>query len=116
MIAQESPFQTEEQKQMHLEFWKLNRVNVECCQKMHQLRKDFCKTLPFKVGDYVIFDSWMKRQGWITRMMMDEFFGHIHIYFNPQKKDGTSSKREELTSINILTEMDKVIISTPPEQ
>ena len=69
----ESPFKTEEQKEMLREFYRLNQIHLDCTSKMHQLRKDFCKTLPFKVGDYVIFDKWIKRQGWITRMFMNEF-------------------------------------------
>lgn len=109
-------FQTEVQKQMHREFWELSQVMVDSSSKMLNLRKKFCNTLPFKVGDYVIFDSWMKRQGWITRMIMNEFFDHIYIYFNPPKKDGTPSKREELTSINVFSELKKVVISNPPTQ
>ena len=106
----ESPFKTEEQKEMHREFYRLNQIHLDCTSKIFQLRKDFCKTLPFKVGDYVVFGRWMKRQGWITRMIMDEFFTSIIIYFNPPKKDGTPSKREESTSINIMSELDLIII------
>ena len=108
-MLKESPFRTEEQKRMHREYWELNRVNVECCQKMHQLRKDFCNTLPFNVGDYVIFRG-KRRKGWITRMTMDEFFSTILIYFNPPKKDGTQSKKEELILIDILNELDSITI------
>lgn len=106
----ESPFKTEEQKEMLREFYRLNQIHLDCTSKMHQLRKDFCKTLPFKVGDYVIFDKWIKRQGWITRMFMNEFFSNIFIYFNPPKKDGTPSKREEVALINVMTELDLITI------
>ena len=110
-----SPFQTEEQKRIHREFWKLNREKLDCETKMLNLRREMCDTFPFKVGDYVIFDSWRKRQGWIARMIMDKFFSYVIIHFNPPKKDGTPSRKEEMVMINLLRELDKVIISNPPQ-
>ncbi len=109
-MLKEYPSKTEEQKRLHPEYWRLNDIKKDCIDKMSAIRKDLCNTFPFKVGDYVIFGGWTKRQGWITRMSMDEFLHNIHIYFNPPKKDGTPSRREECYSVNIYSDLDQVEI------